>query len=205
MDGVGTQYFTTLMLLHPERAPVWQEIWLAADEMDVDCSRDLVHVRSGVGIDRRYDLHSRADFVPAPRLAGSGAASPTAVCSALLLGESPGEEMAELAARHHLFRRDDLAGAGPAGAQSVRGSCSAKFFKPVDAARRNAQSCRLGSSGNWSNYSCSPSPAAVICDLVPPDFVGNDRGVQRKLMEAVTSYCRGQFRDDATVVVLAVQ
>ena len=29
--------------------------------------------------------------------------------------------------------------------------------------------------------------------------------VQRKLMEAVTAYCGGQFRDDATVVVLAVQ
>jgi phosphoserine phosphatase RsbU/P len=29
--------------------------------------------------------------------------------------------------------------------------------------------------------------------------------VQRKLMEAVTDYCGGQFRDDATVVVLAVQ
>jgi phosphoserine phosphatase RsbU/P len=29
--------------------------------------------------------------------------------------------------------------------------------------------------------------------------------LQRKLMEAVTVYCGGQFRDDATVVVLAVQ
>ncbi len=29
--------------------------------------------------------------------------------------------------------------------------------------------------------------------------------VQRKLMEAVTAYCGGNFRDDATVVVLAVQ
>lgn len=29
--------------------------------------------------------------------------------------------------------------------------------------------------------------------------------VRRHLMEAVTNYCRGQFRDDATVVVLAVQ
>ena len=29
--------------------------------------------------------------------------------------------------------------------------------------------------------------------------------VRRKLMEAVTDYCGGQFRDDATVVVLAVQ
>jgi phosphoserine phosphatase RsbU/P len=28
--------------------------------------------------------------------------------------------------------------------------------------------------------------------------------VRRKLMDAVTAYCRGQFRDDATVVVLAV-
>jgi phosphoserine phosphatase RsbU/P len=29
--------------------------------------------------------------------------------------------------------------------------------------------------------------------------------IRRRLMEAVTLYCRGQFRDDATVVVLAVQ
>ena len=29
--------------------------------------------------------------------------------------------------------------------------------------------------------------------------------VRRALMEAVTGYCSGQFRDDATVVVLAVQ
>jgi len=29
--------------------------------------------------------------------------------------------------------------------------------------------------------------------------------VQRRLMEAVTIYCDGHFRDDAAVVVLAVQ
>ncbi len=29
--------------------------------------------------------------------------------------------------------------------------------------------------------------------------------IRRKLMDSVTAYCRGQFRDDATVVVLAVQ
>ena len=29
--------------------------------------------------------------------------------------------------------------------------------------------------------------------------------IRRKLMDAVTVYCRGQFRDDATIVVLAVQ
>jgi len=29
--------------------------------------------------------------------------------------------------------------------------------------------------------------------------------IRRKLMDAVTVFCRGQFRDDATVVVLAVQ
>jgi serine phosphatase RsbU (regulator of sigma subunit) len=29
--------------------------------------------------------------------------------------------------------------------------------------------------------------------------------IRRKLMDSVTAYCHGQFRDDATVVVLVVQ
>src|SRR5258708_5944924 len=85
--------------------------------MDAGRARHPVHVRPGVRVDRRYDLHSDADPVSAPRLAGSCAPSPAAFRTALLLGQSPGKEMAELAARNRLFPHDGHADCRPADAQ----------------------------------------------------------------------------------------
>jgi hypothetical protein len=67
----------------------------------------------------RHDLHSCADSLSAQRLGGSGAAGRSVIRAAVLLGKSPGEEVAELAARNPLFHRDGPAGPRPAGAQAI--------------------------------------------------------------------------------------
>ena len=100
-------------VLSSARSPVWEEKRVVGYGMASGSPRHSLNFRTAPWIDRRYDLHRRSYIKPGDRLSGNRTSSPVVVCRSLLLGKSPGEEVAGLGFGSSLCYRDSSHGTWP--------------------------------------------------------------------------------------------